>query len=321
MDNGLLGNGPIEDGAVPLNARPPARRSTSTPLVSIVTPSFNQARWLADNLGSVAAQDYPRVEHIVRDGASTDGSVDVLMKHACPNVRWSSAPDNGQSHAINLAFADARGDIIGWLNSDDAYFSPETVSHVVRTFELHPEADVVYGHAALVNADGLILHALWAPPMWRPLLRTLDFITQPTVFVRRRVLVGLLVDPEFESMMDWELWLRLSRKLKFVRLNEILAIDRHQPNRKVITRPDLASKDRRRLQEMHGVLPWRWSRPVVKVLGVALRMIGITLVSALRAKPLAFDGHLDGVASVLLRQVATPRARMPFDIDRPAGTG
>jgi glycosyltransferase involved in cell wall biosynthesis len=306
---------------VPLNESRPLGGSTSMPLVSIVTPSFNQARWLADNLGSVAAQDYPRIEHLVRDGASTDESLEVLKKHASSSVSWSSAPDNGQSHAINLAFADAQGDIIGWLNSDDAYFGPETVSHVVRAFDEHPEADVVYGHAALVNAGGLILHALWAPPMWRPLLRTMDFITQPTVFVRRRVLAGLLVDPEFESMMDWELWLRLSRRHRFIRLNEILAIDRHQPNRKVITHPALASKDRRRLQEMYRVPPQRWSRPVVKVLTVAFRMVGTTLISALMAKPLAFDGHLDGVASVLLRQVATPRARMPFDMDRPASSG
>ena len=91
------------------------------PLVSILTPSFNQAAWLGDNLRSVACQTYPDIEHVVMDGGSTDGSVDIL-RAAGDSIVWRSEPDRGQSDAINKAFSLSHGEIIGWINSDDAYF-------------------------------------------------------------------------------------------------------------------------------------------------------------------------------------------------------
>src|SRR5713226_6394238 len=116
----------------------------SSKLVSILTPSFNQARWLADNLRSVTNQTYPHIEHIIMDGGSTDSSVEILKK-AGPNVRWRSEPDRGQSHALNKAFAESRGEVIGWLNSDDAYFTPTAVAEAVQVFERCPDVNVVYG--------------------------------------------------------------------------------------------------------------------------------------------------------------------------------
>jgi glycosyltransferase involved in cell wall biosynthesis len=97
------------------------------PLVSILTPSFNQGQWLAENLKSVEAQTYERIEHIVADGASTDNSLAILE---CSNAAWESRSDEGQSHAINDAFRRSSGEIIGWLNSDDAFF------HVKRSRRL-----------------------------------------------------------------------------------------------------------------------------------------------------------------------------------------
>ena len=126
------------------------------PLVSILTPSLNQGRWLPDTLHSVAAQTYSNIEHIVMDGGSTDGSVDML-RSANPRVRWWSEPDRGQSHALTKGFAVSQGDVIGWLSSDDAYFYRGAVADAVDLFNRYPEVDVLYGHAALVNADGLAL--------------------------------------------------------------------------------------------------------------------------------------------------------------------
>jgi len=281
------------------------------PLVSILTPSFNQARWLGDNLASVANQTYEWTEHIVFDGGSTDDSVNVLQRHAGPSVSWRSEPDQGQSDAINKAFGEARGEIIGWLNSDDAYFSRETIALVVDAFHRDPEADVIYGHAVLVDANGLILQVLWTPPLWARVLRIHGFITQPTAFIRRRVLGDRLVSPDFESMMDAELWLRLSDRHRFVRLNRILAIDRHQPDRKTIARPDLAVRDRIRLDAIRDMPSGPWVRPMRKLLKVAFRLAGLTRVPEAISTELAYAGRVDRLVSLVIRQVAIPRSRMP----------
>ena len=98
------------------------------PLVSILTPSYQQGRYLADNLKSVGQQSYAPIEHIVRDGGSTDETVEIL-RSAGVNVRWVSKRDGGQTDALNQALAESRGDIIGWLNSDDFYY-PDAVSRL-----------------------------------------------------------------------------------------------------------------------------------------------------------------------------------------------
>ena len=290
------------------------------PLVSILTPSFNQAAWLADNLRSVAAQTYERTEQVVMDGGSTDGSQEILRLHAGAHVRWRSEPDHGQSDAINKAFHEAQGEVIGWLNSDDAYFSQETLAMVVDAFRRRPDADVVYGHAALTNADGLVLQVMWSPPMWRFLLRIHGFMVQPAVFVRRRALGENLVDAEFDSMMDTELWLRLSEHRKFLRINRILAIDRHQIGRKTVTRPDLATSDVARLRRRRAMYSGPWVPVARKLLKVGFRLAGLTRIREAVDTELAYEGRVDGMAALALRQVAAPRSRMPM-VPAPKSSG
>jgi glycosyltransferase involved in cell wall biosynthesis len=284
---------------------------TLDPLVSVLTPSYNQARWLGDNLRSVGTQSYPNIEHIVMDGGSTDGSID-LLRQALPPEHWRSKPDDGQSDALNRAFELSTGDIIGWLNSDDAYFSPESVALAVEAFHQHPAADVVYGHAALVNAAGEVLHVMWVPPGAARLLRFHNFLVQPAVFVRRRVVQDAFVDPSFDSMMDWELWLRLARRARFVRLNRVLAIDRHQPFRKVVAQPAVAAEERRRLEASYSLSAGPWVAPVRKILKMSMRLTGIGRIGELVTTPLAFQGRVGAWPSVLVRQLAVPRSRMPF---------
>jgi glycosyltransferase involved in cell wall biosynthesis len=291
------------------------------PLVSILTPSFNHAQWLNDNLSSVATQTHQRTEHIVVDGASTDATLDVLRRHAGPRVRWRSEPDRGQSDAINKAFTEARGEVIGWLNSDDAYFSRETVALAVDAFRRHPDADVIYGHAALTNADGLILQVIWVPPMWHRVLRIHGFIVQPTAFIRRRALGSYLVDTEFESMMDTELWLRLADRHRFLRLDRILAIDRHQTGRKTVTRPDLAAKDLSRLRRMRALPSGAWVTIARKLLKVTFRLAGLTRIPEALRTELAYAGRVDGIGALVLRQIAAPRSRMPLASRRSGSDG
>jgi glycosyltransferase involved in cell wall biosynthesis len=131
--------------------------ASGPPLVSVVTPSFNQARFLRSTLESVALQRYPRLEHIVVDGASTDGSVEILKAFSVthPHVRWVSEPDEGQADAFNRGFRMATGDIFGWLNSDDLY-CVDAIPIAVHSLEQNPELDMIYGDAWLIDERGRI---------------------------------------------------------------------------------------------------------------------------------------------------------------------
>jgi glycosyltransferase involved in cell wall biosynthesis len=281
------------------------------PLVSVLTPSFQQGRFLTDCIASVCNQTYPELEQIVYDGGSTDETIGVL-EAAPPTVQWVSEPDRGQSHALNKAFAKSRGEIIGWLNSDDAYFDHMTVAHVVDTFLQRPEVDVVYGHAVLVNADGLILHTMWVPPFDYRWLRRANFVIQPAAFIRRSALGERMVDEEFDYSMDRELWLRLGAARRFARIDAILAIDRHQPNRKVYTRPDLARADEQRLIEVYGIPPNARYQVPRKLVKAASRVFGMRLVRAARG-PNVFNGSVDDPFRLMARQIAVTRGAMPFE--------
>ena len=222
------------------------------PLVSILTPSLNQAAWLPDNLRSVACQSYANIEHIVMDGGSTDGSVDIL--HAAGDaVTWRSEPDAGQSEAINKAFRESKGEIIGWINSDDAYFDCRVIEDVVSYFVAHPDVDVVYGHCAQIAEDGTIIWMIWVPWFMRTVLRVVNFIGQPVAFIRRSALSEPMLDETYPFAMDYELWLRLDRaERRFHRIPRIMAIDRHQQARKGVTMDDVLQSDLGRLATTHG---------------------------------------------------------------------
>jgi glycosyltransferase involved in cell wall biosynthesis len=279
------------------------------PLVSVLTPSFNQARWLKDNLRSVACQTYPRIEHLVMDGGSDDGTRD-LLESAGPKLRWKSEPDRGQSHALNKAFAMSDGEIIGWVNSDDAYFDCRVVEDVVRFFDRNPETDALYGHAAYVDADGRILHYFWAPAFNSRLLRLYDYILQPTVFCRRRALDDHLADESFEFAMDYELWLRLAQRHRFARFNRVIAVDRGQPERKSQVLLPVLRQDMQRLAATYGVSTSAAARALGAAHHVYCRFRGSRLAVAHHGG-LAFSGNQDRRTAVLWRQVARRRAKMP----------
>jgi glycosyltransferase involved in cell wall biosynthesis/SAM-dependent methyltransferase len=284
---------------------------TDGPLVSVLTPSFGQVRWLADNIASVERQTYRPIEHVVMDGGSQDGSVALLQARARPSLRWWSEPDGGQSEAINKAFRESGGEIIGWLNSDDAYFDPDVVDAAVRIFAARPEVMVVYGHAALVDADGQIVQLIWAPPFSSRLLRLHDFISQPAAFVRRSAVGDRLVDESFHYAMDYELWLRLAVESRFARLDRIVAIDRHHPSRKSYTWHEAAARDGAVLRGRYGVA--RRSGPIEvahRSVKVALRVAGATLVMRIERHSNPLGWRLDSRRRLLRRQIMVRRAAM-----------
>lgn len=288
------------------------RRPGLSPLVSILTPSFGQARWLEDNLRSVEAQTYEPIEHIVMDGGSIDGSVGILEQRSRDRLIWSSQPDDGQSHAINRAFARSSGEIIGWLNSDDAYFSRDAVDRAVRIFRQYPDVGVVYGHAALVNAKGLLLHVIWAPTFAQTVLRAYNLICQPTVFVRRSVIGRpYFVDPALEYCMDWELWLHLAGRTRFRRLNRIIAVDRHHLERKSLTRLDLAAHDQELIVERYRIPAIASTRILHRSVKIGVRWAGLTTVKEAARGGDAFALRPPSWQAIAVRQVAQLRRWMP----------
>jgi glycosyltransferase involved in cell wall biosynthesis len=244
------------------------------------------------------------------DGGSTDGSVGILESRSRDGLIWASERDKGQSDAINRAFARSSGDIIGWLNSDDAYFGPTVVEEVVELFASDPSIAVVYGHALLVNAAGLILQVLWAPPFDRALFRLHDFIIQPAAFVRRSAVGPWLVDETFDYTMDYELFLRLARVHRFERLDRIVAIDRHHSARKSYLLVETGKADHARLVERYRVAHGPLGTLARKTWKIASRLAGARLVSAALAEPVAFAAIRDSRAALLRRQLATRRAAM-----------
>jgi glycosyltransferase involved in cell wall biosynthesis len=293
----------------------PARNSHSIvvgrePLVSVLTPSLNQARWLPDCLRSVAAQDYPNLEQIVMDGGSTDGSVEYLETFESDRLRWSSQPDRGLAHALNKAFKEGKGEIVGILASDDAYFSATSVRTVVDEFARHPEAIVVYGHALAINASGLVLQAMWTPGYSAALIRRSDYITAPTAFIRRSALQGVFIDDDFRVTMDAELWTRLSFKGTFVRASDILAVDRHHLARKSIAEADVAAAEGDRIAKRYGVSR-EGSRSVLgRIRRFGYRVRGVPLLLRARKAPVVFARRTDGLPRALLRQLVVPRSMM-----------
>jgi Predicted glycosyltransferases len=245
------------------------------------------------------------------DGGSTDGSVQILVA-APPGVVWESNPDLGQSDAINKAFVRSTGDIIGWLNSDDAYFSGDVVSEAVRVFENHPDVGVIYGHAALVNGSGTLLQVLWSPPYRRDLLRWYNYIYQPTCFVRRSALARTgFVDPAFDYMMDRELWLHLSERTRFHRLDRIVAIDRHHLQRKSYTRLDLAVHDRELLRHRYQLRRAVPNQLLVRAVGVGFRLAGLMRVAEAARGSDVLPLDVPSIGTIMARQVAQLRRRMP----------
>lgn len=182
------------------------------PLVSIVTPSYNQADFLEETILSVLAQDYPNLEYIIIDGGSTDGSLEIIQKYEKCLAWWVSEPDQGQTDAINKGFAHANGEILAWINSDDTY-EPWAVREAVEYLQSHPETGMVYGDARLIDEIGKTLGLFPARQTnYHKLLKGYVHIPQQSSFFRASLWnnVGPL-DPTFYFAMDYDLWVRVAK--------------------------------------------------------------------------------------------------------------
>ena len=286
-----------------------AHRVIEVPLVSILTPSFNQGRFIGDCLRSVANQTYGNVEHVVMDGGSADETIDTLKAAQRP-VRWTSEPDRGQSHALNKALAASQGEFIGWLNSDDAYVDRRSVACAVEVFQKHPEVGVVYGHSLVINAANRVLQFYWAPPAAERLLFTGLRYTQPSVFIRRSVLPDPFVREDLDYVMDRDLWLRLRGRTVFRRQDLVVGADRHHGDRKILSSGFEAEKVRYGAEGLEKV----WPLPAWKATSLLFRQIGAAQMPWLRdrVEP-AIDLRFDSALPMMRRQSLQRRRDMPED--------
>jgi len=201
-------------------------------LVSIITPSYNQASYLEETILSVLNQDYPRIEYVVVDGASTDGSVEIIKKYESRFAWWVSEKDRGQADAINKGIARATGDIVAWLNSDD-YYLQGAVSAAVKVFEEHPDVVLVYGNMLAVDEDGRTFNTLNYKQLTIEDLLCFQIIGQPAVFMRRFALQktnGL--DSTFHFLLDHLLWIQIAQHGNILHVNQTWSAARYHTEAK-----------------------------------------------------------------------------------------
>jgi glycosyltransferase involved in cell wall biosynthesis len=234
------------------------------PLVSVITPSYNQARFLTQTIQSVLSQDYTNLEYIIVDGGSTDGSVEIIKQCASQLAWWVSEPDQGQTDAINKGFAHANGEIFAWLNSDDTY-QPGAISQAVEFMLAHPEAALVYGDANLIDEQGNIIGRFPSRQTdLHRLLRGSVHIPQQTTFFWSRFWkqVGPL-DPSFYFAMDYDLWVRLAKLTPLIYVPSLWANFRLHGEGKTVTKDDHCYPEMIRVYRREGggrisLLSLRW---------------------------------------------------------------
>jgi glycosyltransferase involved in cell wall biosynthesis len=204
--------------------------AADVPLVTVVTPSYNQGRFIAATIESVLAQDYPNVEYLVIDGASTDDTAAVVARYA-DRLTFVSEPDRGQSEAINKGFRRARGRYVAWLNSDDV-FLPGAISAAVAALDANPDAGAVYGEGYQIDEAGNVISRFEVTQhfnLWK-LLNVSDYILQQTVFFRRSIFdeIGLL-DESLHYGLDWDLLMRIGLRYPLVYVPHYMGAIREYP--------------------------------------------------------------------------------------------
>jgi glycosyltransferase involved in cell wall biosynthesis len=219
-------------------------------LVSIVTPSLNQGRYLREAIESVKAQTHAPIEHIVIDGGSSDETLAILT---AAGVRHVSEPDRGQSHALNKGFALAQGSVLGWLNADDAY-PPTAVAEAVAALE-RERAGLVYADVTRIDDDGANPRRIRSRPVW-DLFTEVNLgcgIYSPAVFFTRKALdaAGPL-DEQLQYVMDYDLWLRMGRLVPVRHVDAVWGIQRIHDTAKSVADRERFWPERLAVSRRHG---------------------------------------------------------------------
>jgi len=234
---------------------PPAYDAHTTPTnmlpIAIVTPSFNQAKYLKATIDSILAQNYRDLAYIVQDGGSSDGTVELLKSYG-DRLRWRSEADAGQGDAINRGFTQVGGEIMAYLNSDD-FLLPGTLAYVTRIFLARPDIDVVYGHRIYVDQDGREIGRCVLPPHDSEVLKWADYLPQETMFWRRRVWDRIgPIDDRLQYALDWDFILRAQAAgFKFLRAPRFLACFRVHDEQKTSANMHVGQDEMTKLRRTH----------------------------------------------------------------------
>jgi glycosyltransferase involved in cell wall biosynthesis len=244
-------------------------------LVSIVTPSYNQGCYIEETIQSVLNQDYPNFEYIIVDGGSTDHTIEILKKFS-NRIKWVSEPDKGQADAVNKGFKMAKGEILGWINSDDTY-NPGALNTVVGRFSKNPEIVMVYGDAYFIDRDG---NVMWRYPTEQFRLKRLAdtcFICQPTVFMRAEVFnENGMLDTNLHTCLDYDYWIRIGKHYPANRITYLkgayLANSRMYDENKTISMRKKVYKEVMETQKKYfGKLSKMWIRGYIKEIIIGMR--------------------------------------------------
>lgn len=226
-------------------------------MVSIVTPTLNFAHFIEETIRSVAGQDYPDIEHIVVDGGSTDGTLEILRRF--PNVKVLTGKDRGAADAINRGFEHSRGEFFTWLNADDLLL-PGAIRAAVEALRQEPDAGAVYGEGWWIDEQGARLDAYPTRDFDARLLERECFICQPASLMRSHAFraAGRL-NPDFDLTFDYELWMRFSRKYKIKRIAAPMAYSRMHHSNKSLGQRDGVFRETFHVLRLHyGYVPFQW---------------------------------------------------------------
>ena len=229
------------------------------PMISLVTPSYQQGGFLERTIRSVLDQGYGNLEYIVQDGGSSDQSVSVIERYADRIARWESRQDNGQAHAINLGLVKSHGDVMGWLNSDDVLL-PNALTFVGDYFARHPSVDVIYGNRLLIDEHDSEIGRWVLPKHSKDALSWADFVPQETMFWRRDIWdrAGGQIDETFQFAIDWDLLIRFREAgARFVHIPRFLGGFRvHEEQKTAAAIDDTGYEEMERIRaRVHGEPP------------------------------------------------------------------